>query len=249
MTQPPNQPAQSQPWMTGSSQSATQPEETRQLPPHGQNSAGQPYAGAYSQPASHSTDNPYVAPPTDPYAQPQSQQTAAHSWDLPPSQPQSQPQPQPQQTAAPSWNQPPAGPPTGSSFGTWQPQQYQPPAQWQHQPQSRKRFADANPLRAAFDFRFNSYATPGLVKIIYTLAAIIAGLWWIGGGLTALIAGIAARNLGGGGASLALGILGLLLGWIPALLWLLFIRIILEASLALVRIADDARNIRTKLEE
>jgi len=225
MTQPPNQPPQSQPWIAGSGQSANQSEETQQLPPQGQSSAGQPYAGAYSQP---STGNPY----TEPYAQPQ---------------PQPQSQPRPQQTAAHSWDQAPGG----SSFGTWQPRppQYQPQVQSQQQQRAGKRFSDANPLRAAFDFRFDSYATPGLVKIIYILAAIIAGLWWIGGGLTALIAGMAASHYGGGGGSLVLGILGLLLGWIPALLWLLFVRIILEASLALVRIADDARNIRTKLEE
>ena len=39
----------------------------------------------------------------------------------------------------------------------------------------------------------------------------------------------------------------LLLGWIPALLWLLFVRIVLEASLALVRVADDTRHIRDKV--
>lgn len=135
-------------------------------------------------------------------------------------------------------NQPPAGPPAGGTFGSWQPQP----------PQPQRRFSDANPLRAAFDFGFNSYATPGLVKIIYILAAIVAALWWIGGGLAALIAGIAARSFGGGGGTVALGVVGLLLGWIPALLWLLFVRIILEASLALVRVADDARHIRTKIE-
>lgn len=151
-----------------------------------------------------------------------------------------QPSARPYQPAQPyDPNQPPAGPPGGGTpYASWQPQQ----------PQPQRRFSDANPLRAAFDFGFNSYATPGLVKIIYVLALIMAALWWLGGGLGALIAGIAARNLGGGGGTVALGVVGLLLGWIPALLWLLFVRIVLEASLALVRVADDARHIRTKIE-
>jgi hypothetical protein len=228
MTQPPNPPAGDQPpedrpqqfgqpnqWITGSS--ADRPEDTQQLPPHGQGSAEQPYAGAYHQ-SSESSYNPYDTPAGSPYNQP-------------PGDPYTQYPPPPTAPTGPTGG--------GTPYSSWQPQQ---PQQPQH------RISDANPLRAAFDFGFNSYATPGLVKIIYVLALIVAALWWIGGGLTVLIAGVAARSLGGGDGSVALGVIALLLGWIPALLWLLFVRIVLEASLALVRVADDARHIRTKIE-
>lgn len=234
MTQPPHPPGDDQPYqqhpqqpsqhnqgITGSSQSAGRPEDTQQLPPQGQGSAGHPYAGAYSQP---SGGNPYNQPYSQPSNQPYQQPSAGGPYE---------------QTQPYAANQPPTGPSAGSaSFGSWQPQP----------PQHQRRATDANPLKAAFDFSFNSYATPGLVKIIYILAAIVAGLWWIGGGLVALISGIAASSYGGGGA-IFLGVVGLLLGWIPALLWLLFVRIILEASLALVRVADDARHIRTKIDD
>jgi len=164
---------------------------------------------------------------------------------------QHQSQPGPGNPYADPYAKPPTAPTRGSSFGTWQhqaqPQTHPKPDRSPQQTLPPQRFADANPLRAAFDFRFNSYATPGLVKIIYVLAAIIAGLWWIGGGLTALIAGIAAVHYSGKYGMRVLAVLGLLLGWIPSLLWLLFVRIILEASLALVRIADDVRNIRTAI--
>ncbi|QGN34675.1 DUF4282 domain-containing protein [Microlunatus sp. Gsoil 973] len=242
MTQPPNAPEGDQPpehqpqqfgqpnqRITGSGQSAGRPEDTQPLPPHGQGSADQPYAGAYNQAPDNpynpynpqQSGGPYNQPTGDPYNQ----------YAAPPTPPPTPPPTAP--TTAPTG---PTG--GGTPYRTWQPQQH-----------SQRRISDANPLRAAFDFGFNSYATPGLVKIIYVLALIVAALWWIGGGLTGLIAGVAARGLGGGDGSVALGIIALLLGWIPALLWLLFVRIVLEASLALVRVADDARHIRAKIED
>lgn len=149
--QNPQQSGQQNQWIAGSSQSASQPDETRQLPPYGQSSAGQPQDGAYSQP---SAGNPYAQPPTPPPSQPYAPPTGQ------------------------SWGQPPAGPPGGSSFGAWQPQFQQQP-----QPQHHKRFADANPLRAAFDFGFKSYAAPGIAKIVYIVAIALGVVWWIGGSI------------------------------------------------------------------
>lgn len=165
----------------------------------------------------------------------------------------------------------PHGQPSGASAGWqhqagWQ-QQWQQPSPGQspsasfgqtsggHQPPPRDRqTADANPFRAAFDFGFNHYVTPGLVKIIYVLAVILAVIWWIGGAIMTFVMGGAVNsasseiygNSGGSGGTgfIVLGVLDLLLGWIPALLWLLFIRIILEASMALVRLATDMRSLR-----
>lgn len=242
MSQPTRPPSDDQPdqnsqqfgpqnqWISGPSESASQAEETRQLPAYGQSSAG--HQAAYSQP---SASNPYTQPPSQPQSQPYA----------PPS--------------GQQWGQPPAGPPGGSTFGAWQPQL---PQQPQTQKPSVRRVGDANPLRAAFDFGFKSYATPGIAKIIYIVAIVLGGVWWIGGSiywfrLAAEINHLASSIGGafGGGASNAgsgftvIGILSLVLGWVPVLLGIFLVRVFLEAGIAMTRAADDARAIRTKLEE
>lgn len=144
-----------------------------------------------------------------------------------------------QQQPATAGPNPPYGAPPGGQSG------YGPPG-----PPPHRSVSDANPFRAAFDFTFDSYATPGLVKIIYVLAVILAAIWWIGGTIMSFITGAAITSLGdpygesGGAGGVVLGIFWLLLGWIPALLWLLLVRIMLEASIALVRVADDIRHLR-----
>lgn len=193
-----------------------------------------------------------------------------------PQQPTSAGYPQDQSSAGYVGSQSSAGYPTGQSFGSYPQgqgyQQGQDPAVgfgqqqpgpvgypgWQ-QPASGpadRKFDDANPLRAAFDFGFNRYATPGLVKIIYVLAVVIAAVWWIGGTITTFVLGAAVSDLGrmttgsgGGGGGIVLGIVSLLLGWIPALLWVLLVRVVLEAAMALVRVAEDARGIREKVSQ
>lgn len=139
--------------------------------------------------------------------------------------------------------------------------QGQPGQQWGQQAshgqppygQPKKPITDANPLKAAFDFSFGSYATPGLVKIIYLLAVIVGAIAWIGGAIAYFVLGAAAESAtsmydssGGGAGPVVAGILQLIFGWIPVLLWLLFVRVVLEAAMALVRAAEDVRAIRTK---
>lgn len=239
--QDPQQSGQPNQWITGSSQSAGRPEETQQLPPYGQSSAGQPQESAYSQPSAGHPYNPYAQPPTQPATQPQQQ-------------PQSSPYAPPM--AGQSWGQPPAAPPSGSAF-SWQPQLPQ-----QTQPKRTKRTADANPLRAAFDFGFRSYATPGIAKIVYIVAIALGVVWWIGGSIywfrvgaeinhfTSSISGpFGGGTSNAGSAFTVIGILSLVLGWIPVLLGIFLVRVFLEAAIAMTRAADDARNIRTKLEE
>lgn len=116
----------------------------------------------------------------------------------------------------------------------------------------------ANPLKAAFDFSFTSYATPGLVKIIYLLAVIITAAGWLGALIGAVVLGSGtaatyARYSEPSGLETTLfrllyPALVLLFGWIPGLLSLLFLRVVLEAASALVRSAEDVRVMRAVLE-
>ncbi|SDS81195.1 protein of unknown function [Microlunatus soli] len=111
-------------------------------------------------------------------------------------------------------------------------------------------------MKAAFDFSFASYATPGLVKIIYILAVIIAAIGWIGSTISYFVLAAtthtAVSRLGGPpqtDTSVAMFIspvLLLLFGWVPGLLWVLVVRVVLEAALALVRAAEDVRAMRDK---
>lgn len=109
---------------------------------------------------------------------------------------------------------------------------------------------DASPLKAMFDFSFNSFATPGLVKLVYGLSMVIAVLYWLGliifGFLSGSFSGAVSPYTGtsSSGFNPVPGILAILLGWIPAFLWILLIRIGLEFAIATVRTSEDIRHIR-----
>jgi hypothetical protein len=108
-------------------------------------------------------------------------------------------------------NQPPPGqPPTGPYGGT------PPPAT------PRKGF-----FGALFDFSFEHFITPIIVKIVYVLA--LAGL--LVGWLVFLAAGFAQDALA--------GVLVLVLGPVAVILYLAFIRMTLEFYLAIVRMSED----------
>jgi hypothetical protein len=176
----------------------------------------------------------------------QQQSWGQQSWSQPSAEP-----PYSQTSAGQPYSQPAAGQPYGQSAAG------QPPGggyyqQWQTQPAKRP-VGDANPLKAALDFSFDSYATPGLVKIIYILAAVLGALWWIGGTIVMFVAAasqpeIAGYSSGPSGSDFIPAILSLLLGWIPVLLWLLLVRVLLEAAMALVRTASDVRALRSDAE-
>jgi hypothetical protein len=148
-------------------------------------------------------------------------------------------QAQPQSTGGYA-QQPPAG---GYGQGGFAQQQ-----QWPNQPQRPK---DANPLKAAFDFSFGTYATPGIVKIVYVVGIVLAVLWYIG----IIIGGFqlgAPRDYGFGietpGTAVP-GVLAILLGWIPAAFFILLLRLALEQVLSSVRTATDVRVLRERSDE
>lgn len=80
---------------------------------------------------------------------------------------------------------------------------------------------------ALFDFGFHSFVTPSIIKVVYIL-----GL--IGIGLTYLFFLIASFSENAG-----IGIAVLLLGWIPALLYLALWRVVLEFYYAVIRMSED----------
>jgi hypothetical protein len=110
-----------------------------------------------------------------------------------------------------------------------------------------------------FDFEFHDYITPSIVKIVFVLAVVVAILMW----LLSIIGGFASGRLGSGASMLTPagqvirtgssfnawpGILAILFGWIPPLIWLIFARIGLEAVLSLIRTSKETRRIRHLLE-
>lgn len=109
---------------------------------------------------------------------------------------------------------------------------------------------DASPVKAMFDFSFSTFATPGLVKLVYGLSMVIAVLYWLGLIIFAFLSGTFYPAMspysGNTGSSFnpVPGILAILLGWIPAFLWILLIRIGLEFAIATVRTSEDIRHIR-----
>jgi len=127
-------------------------------------------------------------------------------WSGPPQYPQGQQPP-------PGAGGPPAGmggPPPGAGG--------QPPA-WQ--PPKMSFFG------ALFDFGFNHFVTPSIIKVIYILGLVGIALAY----LFFVISGFATDT--------ALGIITLLLGPLVALLYLAFFRMMLEFYVAVIRMSED----------
>lgn len=81
---------------------------------------------------------------------------------------------------------------------------------------------------ALFDFSFNHFVTPRIVKVVYVLALVVLVLAYV----VFVIAGLAGETPG-------VGVVFLLLGWIPFLLYLALIRMTLEFYYAIVRMSED----------
>jgi hypothetical protein len=135
-----------------------------------------------------------------------------------------------QQPGGQGWQggQPPY-PPPGGGYG-------QQPAGWGPPPggggmggtQTQTNF-----FSALFDFTFNSFATPGLIRIIYIIGTVLIGLGWIGYTITLF-------SIGGALA----GILTLVFGAIFALFAIALLRVSLEFYYAVVRMSEDIHNRR-----
>jgi Domain of unknown function (DUF4282) len=82
-------------------------------------------------------------------------------------------------------------------------------------------------LSALFDFDFNTFATPAVVKILYVVGMVLLGLIYIG----LLISGFA--------QGVGIGLVTLVVGAIGLLFYLIFFRVTLEFFYAVVRMSED----------
>jgi len=100
----------------------------------------------------------------------------------------------------------------------------------------------------AFDFSFETYATPAVVKVVYMLMVIFCVLAYAGNALLAFAVFMPDQDIAGfrHTGSAFPGILALVLGWIPGLILILVARVSFEQALATVRTAIDARALRTR---
>jgi hypothetical protein len=89
-----------------------------------------------------------------------------------------------------------------------------------------------SPFSALFDFEFNTFATPAVVKILYIVGMVLLGLFYVG----ALIAGFA--------QGVGIGLVTLIGGAIAVLFYLILFRVTLEFYYAVVRMSEDIHHRR-----
>ena len=144
-------------------------------------------------------------------------------WSDQPQYPGSGQPPNPEQPPNPGQPQNPGQPPYPGSGQPPNPGALGgPPAGWQTE---RKGF-----FGALFDFGFNHFVTPSIIKVLYVLGFVIISLIY-------LIYVVIAFS-----TSPLLGLGALLLGWIVPLLYLAFWRVMLEFFLAVVRMSEDVHH-------
>ena len=101
----------------------------------------------------------------------------------------------------------------------------------------------------AFDFSFERYATPAVVKVLYAVTVVFCVVTYVGTVLMAFAFFAPDRNVGGivtiPGTPVP-GIITVIVGWIPAFMSILGMRLACEQALATVRTTIDARGLRTR---
>lgn len=96
--------------------------------------------------------------------------------------------------------------------------------------------SSAGGLKALFDFNFDTFVTPSIVKIVYVIATVLVAITTIGiaiSGLTMMFRG---------GAAVLLGLLVLLASPIIGLVYLAFARMSLELYYAVIRLSEDVHH-------
>jgi hypothetical protein len=89
-----------------------------------------------------------------------------------------------------------------------------------------------NFFAALFDYSFNSFATPGLIRVLYIIGTVVIALGWLGYTVIAFQ------------LSAVFGLITLIFGAVVALFMLAFLRVSLEFYYAVVRMSEDIHNRR-----
>lgn len=89
-----------------------------------------------------------------------------------------------------------------------------------------------SPLAALFDFDFNTFATPAVVKILYIVGMVLLALFYIAGLIGGFMQGVGP------------GLVALIAGGIGVLFFLILFRVTLEFYYALVRMSEDIHHRR-----
>ena len=150
---------------------------------------------------------------------------------------------QPEQPAYGSYPQQPGQQPT-ASYGQATPGWQQTPGQQRYpgnQPGYPAGMGGLPPQHASpgffgalFDFGFNSFATPVVIKVLYILGLVAIGLGYV----VLVISGFADSPI--------TGLAVLIGGAIGALIYVIFLRITLEFYYAVVRMSEDIRAMRNR---
>ena len=148
-------------------------------------------------------------------------------------------------TTPPSdWNSPDGDSPyqpTSPSSQSY-PQSYEPTSHYGSVDSSPSPYDDDKKgfFGSLFDMSFDYYVTPKIAKFVYILAIICAAVMWLG-----MIAGC----LGGGdsGGKGLLAVLAILLGWIPAFLFIIGVRMQIEFIIALIKTSENTSILRKRL--
>lgn len=114
--------------------------------------------------------------------------------------------------------------------------------------ENRAQGGDAS-IGDAFDFSFDRYATPAVVKVVYALTVVTCVMTYLGSVLAAFVLFAPDHTIAGIATMPGTpwpGIVTLALGWIPALLCVLVTRSKCEHALAGVRTAIDMRALRSR---
>lgn len=125
--------------------------------------------------------------------------------------------------------------------GGWPPQQPQQPHYQQpyRPPTGRRLDNDKGFFGALFDFSFDNFIAPKLVKFLYVLSLIVTTVYAIGLLIFAL-----ASIASGDGPQTIVGLLFIVLSPVIWLVGLIVTRLYLELAIVMFKISDDIKDIR-----
>ena len=103
-------------------------------------------------------------------------------------------------------------------------------------PDQPQRTTSTGGLKALFDYNFDTFITPSIVKIVYVIATVLVALLTVGIAISGL------TTMFQGGAAIFLGLLILIASPVIGLVYLAFVRMSLELYYAVIRLSEDVHH-------